>query len=128
MSGIQKEAIKEEKLEKERRRELKEKKRVKEKQKERVWEKEVNREKEKDDEEVLRSEELRHVEFHLNMFGKKAATKYSVKLKGLRIAFMLTSKNLFVFNLFIFEQHYIKESSLRCPEVISEQIIQLFHD
>ncbi|XP_034541154.1 protein-methionine sulfoxide oxidase mical3a isoform X2 [Notolabrus celidotus] len=53
VSGIQKEAIKEEKLEKEKRRELKERKRVKEKQKERVWEKEVVREKEKDDEESV---------------------------------------------------------------------------
>lgn len=83
VSGIQKEAIKEERLEKERRRELKEKKRVKEKQKERVWEKEVNREKEKDDEEVLCSEELSDFEFHPNMFGKKAITKYRVRVEDL---------------------------------------------
>ncbi len=52
VSGMQKEAIKEEKLEKEKRRELKERKRLKEKRKEREREKEVDREKEKDDEEV----------------------------------------------------------------------------
>ncbi|XP_040893421.1 protein-methionine sulfoxide oxidase mical3a isoform X2 [Toxotes jaculatrix] len=53
VSGMQKEAIKEEKLEKERRRELKERKRVKERHKEREREKEVDREKEKDDEESV---------------------------------------------------------------------------
>uniref|UniRef100_UPI0037E7C7F6 protein-methionine sulfoxide oxidase mical3a isoform X6 n=1 Tax=Semicossyphus pulcher TaxID=241346 RepID=UPI0037E7C7F6 len=53
VSGIQKDVIKEEKLEKEKRRELKERKRVKERRKERVPEKEVVREKEKDDEESV---------------------------------------------------------------------------
>ncbi|XP_039665552.1 protein-methionine sulfoxide oxidase mical3a isoform X19 [Perca fluviatilis] len=53
VSGMQKEAIKEEKLEKERRRELKERKRVKERHKEREREKEVDREKEKNDEESV---------------------------------------------------------------------------
>ncbi|KAM4734469.1 protein-methionine sulfoxide oxidase mical3a isoform 32-T35 [Anableps anableps] len=53
VSGMQKEAIKEEKLEKERRREIKRKKRVKEGQKEREPEKEVDREKEKDEEESV---------------------------------------------------------------------------
>ncbi|XP_070762775.1 protein-methionine sulfoxide oxidase mical3a isoform X2 [Enoplosus armatus] len=53
VSGMQKEAIKEEKLEKEKRRELKERKRVKERHKEREREREVDREKEKDDEESV---------------------------------------------------------------------------
>ncbi|XP_014860751.1 PREDICTED: protein-methionine sulfoxide oxidase mical3a-like isoform X16 [Poecilia mexicana] len=53
VSGMQKEAIKEERLEKERRREIKRKKRVKERQKEREPEKEVDQEKEKDDEESV---------------------------------------------------------------------------
>lgn len=53
VSGMQKEAIKEETLEKERRRELKEKRGVKERHKKRGQEKEVKREMEKDDEEVL---------------------------------------------------------------------------
>ncbi|XP_054864891.1 protein-methionine sulfoxide oxidase mical3a isoform X27 [Amphiprion ocellaris] len=53
VSGMQKEAIKEERVEKERRRELKEKKRVKERHKEREREKEVEREKEKDEEESV---------------------------------------------------------------------------
>lgn len=64
VSGIQKEAIKEEKLEKEKRRELKERKRLKERQKERVREKEVVREKEKEDEEVLCRTRLNDFEFH----------------------------------------------------------------
>ena len=59
VSGMQKEAIKEEKLDKERRRELKERKRLKERQKEKEREKEVDREKEKDDEEVLRRERVK---------------------------------------------------------------------
>ncbi|XP_042351691.1 protein-methionine sulfoxide oxidase mical3a isoform X5 [Plectropomus leopardus] len=53
VSGMQKEAIKEEKLEKERRRELKQRKRVKGRLKEREREKEVDREKEKDNEESV---------------------------------------------------------------------------
>ncbi|XP_043979580.1 protein-methionine sulfoxide oxidase mical3a isoform X15 [Gambusia affinis] len=53
VSGMQKEAIKEERLEKERRREIKRKKRVKEGQKEREPEKEVDQEKEKDNEESV---------------------------------------------------------------------------
>ncbi|XP_025764524.1 protein-methionine sulfoxide oxidase mical3a isoform X22 [Oreochromis niloticus] len=53
VSGMQKEAIKEEKLEKERRRELKEKRGVKERHKKRGQEKEVKREMEKDDEESV---------------------------------------------------------------------------
>ncbi|XP_069385315.1 protein-methionine sulfoxide oxidase mical3a isoform X33 [Paralichthys olivaceus] len=53
VSDIQKEAIKEEKLEKERRREIKEKKRVTERHKEREREKEVEREKDKGDEESV---------------------------------------------------------------------------
>ncbi|XP_070762774.1 protein-methionine sulfoxide oxidase mical3a isoform X1 [Enoplosus armatus] len=57
VSGMQKEAIKEEKLEKEKRRELKERKRVKERHKEREREREVDREKEKDDEEKTYTEE-----------------------------------------------------------------------
>ncbi|KAI3371569.1 hypothetical protein L3Q82_024136 [Scortum barcoo] len=57
VSGMQKEAIKEEKLEKEKRRELKERKRVKKRQKEREREKEVEREKEKDNEEKTYTEE-----------------------------------------------------------------------
>lgn len=67
VSGMQKEAIKEEKLEKERRRELKERKRVKERHKEREREKEVDREKEKDDEEVLCRRRLNDFEFHGNI-------------------------------------------------------------
>lgn len=50
VSGMQQEAIKEEKLFREKRRELKEKKVAKERQKRREWEKEVDRGKEKDDE------------------------------------------------------------------------------
>ncbi|CAI5664831.1 unnamed protein product [Oreochromis niloticus] len=57
VSGMQKEAIKEEKLEKERRRELKEKRGVKERHKKRGQEKEVKREMEKDDEEKTYTEE-----------------------------------------------------------------------
>ncbi|XP_053174674.1 protein-methionine sulfoxide oxidase mical3a [Scomber japonicus] len=53
VSGMQKEAIKEEKLEKQRRRELKERKRVKERHKEREREKEVDREKEKGNKESV---------------------------------------------------------------------------
>ncbi|XP_013766764.1 protein-methionine sulfoxide oxidase mical3a isoform X11 [Pundamilia nyererei] len=53
VSGMQKEAIKEETLEKERRRELKEKRGVKERHKKRGQEKEVKREMEKDDEESV---------------------------------------------------------------------------
>ncbi|XP_035497942.2 protein-methionine sulfoxide oxidase mical3a isoform X25 [Scophthalmus maximus] len=53
VSDIQKETIKEQGLEKERRRELKEKRRAKERQKEREREKEVAREKDKDDEESV---------------------------------------------------------------------------
>ncbi|KAK5928372.1 hypothetical protein CgunFtcFv8_013439 [Champsocephalus gunnari] len=53
VSGMQKEAIKEVKLDKERRRELKERKRLKERQKEKEREKEVDREKEKDDDQSL---------------------------------------------------------------------------
>uniref|UniRef100_A0A3B3U6J4 F-actin monooxygenase n=1 Tax=Poecilia latipinna TaxID=48699 RepID=A0A3B3U6J4_9TELE len=53
VSGMQKEAMKEERLEKERRREIKRKKRVKERQKEREPEKELDQEKEKDDEESV---------------------------------------------------------------------------
>lgn len=53
VSDLQKEAVKEEKLEKARRRELKERKMLKERRKEIEWEKEIYREKEKDDEEVL---------------------------------------------------------------------------
>ncbi|XP_035521618.1 LOW QUALITY PROTEIN: protein-methionine sulfoxide oxidase mical3a [Morone saxatilis] len=53
VSGMQKEAIKEEKLEKEKRRELKERKRVKERHKERELGKKVDREKEKGDEESV---------------------------------------------------------------------------
>lgn len=50
VSGMQQEAIKEEKLVREKRRELKEKKVAKERQKRREWEKRVDRGKEKDDE------------------------------------------------------------------------------
>uniref|UniRef100_A0A087XT77 F-actin monooxygenase n=1 Tax=Poecilia formosa TaxID=48698 RepID=A0A087XT77_POEFO len=57
VSGMQKEAMKEERLEKERRREIKRKKRVKERQKEREPEKELDQEKEKDDEEKTYTEE-----------------------------------------------------------------------
>ncbi|XP_029951362.1 protein-methionine sulfoxide oxidase mical3a isoform X3 [Salarias fasciatus] len=53
VSGMQKEALKEEKLEKEKRKEGKEKRRVKERQREREREKEVEREKDKDDEESV---------------------------------------------------------------------------
>lgn len=67
MSGIQKEAIKEEKLEKEKRRELKERHRLKERQKERVQESEVVRKKEKEDEEVLRRMGFDSFEFHSNI-------------------------------------------------------------
>lgn len=62
VSGMQKEAIKEERVEKERRRELKEKKRVKERHKAR------EREKEKDEEEVLCSVgRLNHSEFQVKL-------------------------------------------------------------
>ncbi|XP_026222449.1 protein-methionine sulfoxide oxidase mical3a isoform X13 [Anabas testudineus] len=53
VSDLQKEAIKEERMEKERRKELKERKRLKERLQEIEREKEVDREKAKDDEEVL---------------------------------------------------------------------------
>ncbi|XP_077938150.1 protein-methionine sulfoxide oxidase mical3a-like isoform X3 [Gasterosteus aculeatus] len=53
VSGLQKEAFKEEKLQKERRRELKERKRLKESHNKREQEKEVDREKEKDNEESV---------------------------------------------------------------------------
>lgn len=66
VSGMQKEAINEEKLEKEKRRELKERKRVKERHAGREWEKEVDREKEKEDE-VLCRRGLNDLEFHINM-------------------------------------------------------------
>lgn len=65
VSGMQKEAIKEERLEKERRREIKRKKRAKEGQKEREPEKEVGQEKEKDNEEVLRSVRRNDSEFQI---------------------------------------------------------------
>lgn len=65
VSGMQKEAMKEDKLEKEKRRELKERKRLKEMHKGREWEKEVGREKEKADEEVLCSRGLKDFEFHV---------------------------------------------------------------
>uniref|UniRef100_A0AAQ4P5T8 F-actin monooxygenase n=1 Tax=Gasterosteus aculeatus aculeatus TaxID=481459 RepID=A0AAQ4P5T8_GASAC len=57
VSGLQKEAFKEEKLQKERRRELKERKRLKESHNKREREKEVDREKEKDNEEKTYTEE-----------------------------------------------------------------------
>lgn len=63
VSGMQKEAMKEEKLEK--RRELKERKRLKEMHKGREWEKEVGREKEKANEEVLCCRGLKDFEFHV---------------------------------------------------------------
>ncbi|KAM9808213.1 protein-methionine sulfoxide oxidase mical3a [Neosynchiropus ocellatus] len=53
VSGMQKEAIKEEKLEKDRKREFKERKRVKERRKERAQENEVERDKDKDEEESV---------------------------------------------------------------------------
>lgn len=83
VSGMQKEAIKEEKLEKERRRELKERKRVKERHKEREREKEVDREKKKDDEEVLCSRGSNDFEFHLNIsleIGKRNICKFLLML------------------------------------------------
>lgn len=67
VSGIQKEAIKEEKLGKERKRELKEKKRAKEKQKEGEREKEFEREKE--DDEVFCSRGLNSFEFQINIIA-----------------------------------------------------------
>lgn len=67
VSGMQKEAIKEEKLEKEKRRELKERKRVKERHKEREREKEVDRGKEKDNKEVLCRRGFNCFEFHKNI-------------------------------------------------------------
>lgn len=59
VSGMQKETIKEEKLEKERKREFKERKRVKERRKERARENEVERDKDKDEEEVFCCEAAR---------------------------------------------------------------------
>ncbi|KAM8861270.1 protein-methionine sulfoxide oxidase mical3a isoform 13-T15 [Synchiropus picturatus] len=53
VSGMQKEAIKEEKLDKDRKREFKERKRVKERRKERAQENEVERDKDKDEEESV---------------------------------------------------------------------------
>lgn len=50
VSGMQQEALKEEKLVREKRREWKEKKVARERQKRREWEREVDRGKEKDDE------------------------------------------------------------------------------
>lgn len=72
VSDMQKEAIKEERLEKEKRRELKEKKRVKEGHKARQWETEVDREKEKGDEEVLCSREMNDFEFHLSIIMRNS--------------------------------------------------------
>ncbi|XP_053740477.1 protein-methionine sulfoxide oxidase mical3a isoform X4 [Synchiropus splendidus] len=57
VSGMQKEAIKEEKLDKDRKREFKERKRVKERRKERAQENEVERDKDKDEEEKTYTEE-----------------------------------------------------------------------
>uniref|UniRef100_A0A672ZYT7 F-actin monooxygenase n=1 Tax=Sphaeramia orbicularis TaxID=375764 RepID=A0A672ZYT7_9TELE len=73
---MQKEAIKEEKLEKERRRELKKRQRVKERHKGRELEKEVDREKENNDEEVLfnywgDSNYSEILDLHLGGMGKK---------------------------------------------------------
>lgn len=67
VSGLQKEAFKEEKLQKERRRELKERKRLKESHNKREQEKEVDREKEKDNEEVLCRDGLKDFEFLPNI-------------------------------------------------------------
>lgn len=61
VSGIQKEAIKEEKLEKERRRALKERKQIKKRQKG----KELDPEQEDKDEEVLPSRRFSDLEFHI---------------------------------------------------------------
>ena len=66
VSGMQKEAIKEEKLEK-KKRELKDRKRVKERHKQKEREKEVDREKEKDEEEVLCRKGSNDFEFHINI-------------------------------------------------------------
>lgn len=65
VSGMQKEAIKEEKLEK--RRELKDRKKVKESHKGREREKVVDREKEKGDEEVSCRRRLNDFEFQRNI-------------------------------------------------------------
>lgn len=72
VSDMQKEAIKEERLEKEKRRELKERKRVKEGRKAREWEKEVDREKEKGDEEVLCSSGINDFEFHTSVIMRQS--------------------------------------------------------
>lgn len=66
VSGMQKEAIKEEKLDKERKRELKERRRVKEMNRGKEREKEADREKGNDNKEVLcRTEE--NFEFHTDV-------------------------------------------------------------
>lgn len=66
VSGMQKEAIKEEKLEKEKKRELKERRRVKEVNRGKDRDKEADREKGKDNKEVLRRKEG-GFEFHIDI-------------------------------------------------------------
>lgn len=68
VSDMQQEAIKEEKLVKEKRRQLKGQKGVKEMQKRKEWENEVDREKEKDDKEVLCRRGLNYSESHKHHF------------------------------------------------------------
>ncbi|XP_078138967.1 protein-methionine sulfoxide oxidase mical3a [Centroberyx gerrardi] len=74
VSGIQKEAIKEEKLEKQRKRELKERMRAKERQKEREREKQREREKEVDREKEKEEDESVYVP-HALAFKRSYATK-----------------------------------------------------
>lgn len=89
---MQKDAIKEEKLEKERRREIKRKKRGKEGQREREPEKEVDQEKEKDNEEVLSSMGRRDFEFHY------VAWPWILKLKLNHYLVFLQNKKCFMFS------------------------------
>lgn len=97
VSGMQKEAIKEEKLEKERKRELKERKRVKEMSKGREWDKEVDREKGKDNEEVLCRKDVDNFEFHINIISEGGSFRDINDL----LTFTLGKQSVHVFLIFI---------------------------
>lgn len=95
---MQKEAIKEEKLEKEKMRVLKERKRVKERQKER------EREKEKDDEEVLCRRGSNDFEFYINInmqigyYIYKSNNALTLSSQSVHLPFRLTSNECLLLN------------------------------
>lgn len=97
VSGMQKEAIKEEKLEKEKKRELKDRKRVKEMSKGREWDKEVDREKGKDNEEVLCRKDVDHFEFHINIISEVGSFRSINNL----LTFTLGKQSVHVFLILI---------------------------